>query len=75
MTPSNRGDLKERRIKERWTPWGKVLPWEKRERVTNSVSLLQTQRSHREGHEAGCIGLEAMLLTNGISFLQTTQGV
>src|SRR6266705_3069170 len=30
--------------------------------LTNGVSLLQTKLSHREGHEAGRIGLEAMPL-------------
>src|SRR5712692_7823649 len=34
--------------------------------VTNGVSLLQTQLSHREGHEARRTGLEAMPLDQHI---------
>ena len=34
--------------------------------VTNGVSLLQTQLSHREGHEARRMGLEAMPLDQHI---------
>ncbi len=35
-------------------------------RLTNYISILQTKFSHREGHEAGCIGLEAMPLDQHI---------
>src|SRR5712691_12866473 len=34
--------------------------------LTNYISILQTKLSHREGHEAGRIGLEAMPLDQHI---------